>query len=233
MKKYKILILGGLGLIFFELIFSGCEKTNYLIDGGVHNPKVEMTTYDYLKTNPVFDTLVMLIDKAGLKETINGDVTFFAPTDFCVKNYVKAKRGDRLGIDPFSNWTFDSIPAQTLRDSLKMYIIKGKINRTDMTKDGKVYTTLLGGKDKFHVALIPVEDQYAKLVKTWPEYVFYTKIVGAGLDDPNSKIAPLPAELDIRYICQTSGIETNTGVLHVLKNTHTMFYFTQTHFIKL
>lgn len=231
MKKYNVFIFGGLGLIFFGLIFSGCKKDGYLIDGGVHNPKVEMTTYDYLKSKAVFDTLVILIDKAGLKETINGDVTFFAPTDFCIANYINAKRGDRLGIDPFSNWTFDSIPAQTLRDSLKLYIIPGKINRRDMTKEGEIYSTLLG--DKFQVALIPVDDQYAKLVKTWPQYVFYTKIVGAGLDDPDSKIPPLPAELDIRYICQTSGIETNTGVLHVLKNSHTLFYFIQHHFIKL
>ena len=231
MRKYITLIFGGLGLIFFGLIFSGCDKTGYLNDGGVHNPKVEMTTYDYLKTKSVFDTLVILIDKAGLKETINGDVTFFAPTDFSIANYVKAKKGDMLGIDPFSTpFKLEDIPVQTLRDTLKMYIISGKINRDVMTEEGKIYTTLLG--NKVQVALIPVQDQYAQLVKTWPKYVFFTKIVGAGLDDPNSGSTLPASELDVRNVCQTSGIITNTGVLHVLQNSHTMFYFVQTHFIK-
>jgi hypothetical protein len=222
MKKYLILLTGALAFVFF-----GCEKKGYLIDGGLHNPKVDMTTYDYLKTNRVFDTLVILIDKAGLKETINGDVTFFAPTDFSVVNYVTAKRGDMLGIDPFSNFKLESIPVATLRDTLKMYIIPGKINRSDMTKDGKIYTTLMG--NKVHVALIPVQDaNYSGIVKTWPEYVYFTKIVGAGLDVPGT--VPPAAELDVRNVCQTSGIITNNGILHVLENSHTMFYFVQTHF---
>lgn len=227
MKKFIIPLLGAIAFIFF-----GCEKNGYLTDGGVHNPKVEMTTYDFLKTNPLFDTLVVLIDKAGLKDTINGDVTFFAPTDYSIANYVKAKRGDMLGIDPFSDFKLEDIPLQTLRDTLKMYIFPGKINRTDMTELGKIYTSKL--KTKSHIALVPTKDQYTEgLVKTLPEYVFFTKIIGAGLDDPNSASVPPLTELDIREVCQTSGIITNTGVLHVLRNQHTMFYFVQTHFIKL
>ena len=223
MKKYIMFILGGIGFILFGLTFSGCKKNEYLIDGGVHNPKVDMTTYDYLKRNPLFDTLIVLIDKAGLKNEINGDVTFFAPTDYDIKNYVKAKRGDMLGIDPFSNFKLEDIPVKTLQDSLRMYIIKGKVNRTDMTKAGKIYSTLLG--NQVHIALIPVKDQYTELVKTWPEYVFFTKIVGVGLDDPNSTVIPPKTEIDVRNVCQTSGIITNTGILHVLENSHTMFYF--------
>lgn len=221
MRKNTILLIGVLAFIFF-----GCEKKGYLIDGGVHNPNVDMTTYDYLKTNRVFDTLVILIDKAGLKETINGDVTFFAPTDFSIVNYVTAKRGDMLGINPFSNFRLDSIPKATLRDTLKMYIIPGKINRSDMTKEGKIYTTLMG--NKVHIALVPVQDAYVNIVTTWPQYVFFTKVVGAGLDVPGT--IPPPSELDIRNVCQTSGIITNTGILHVIENSHTMFYFVQTHF---
>lgn len=221
MKKYIILLAGIAGLFFF-----GCQSKDYLIDGGVHNPKVNMTTYDYLKTNAIFDTLVILIDKAGLKETINGDVTFFAPTDFSIVKFVKAKSGDMRGINPFSNFTFADFQVSTLRDSLKMYMVPGKINRSDMVATGKVYTTLMG--NQVSVALIPTQDQYAAIVKTWPSYVYFTKIVGAGLDVPGT--IPPPAELDIRNLCQTSGIETTNGVLHVLENTHTMFYFVQTHF---
>jgi len=221
MKKYTIILIGAFAFIFF-----GCEKQGYLIDGGLHNPKVEMTTYDYLKTKSVFDTLVLLIDKAGLRETINGDVTFFAPTDFAVTNYVNTKKADVLAVNPFSNFTLDDIPVSTLRDSLKMYIVPGKINRDDMTAEGKTYTTLMG--NRVHIALVPVQDAYTNIVKTWPQYVFFTKIVGAGLDVPGT--VPPAAELDIKNVCQTSGIITNTGILHVIENSHTMFYFVQTNF---
>jgi len=50
-----------------------------------------MTTYDWMKSNKygVFDTVLMLIDKAGVKDKINAQgVTFFAPTDYDVYNYV-------------------------------------------------------------------------------------------------------------------------------------------------
>ncbi len=47
------------------------QKGRLLHRGSLHNPKFEGTTYDYLKTNPLFDTLVLLIDKTGLKEEIN------------------------------------------------------------------------------------------------------------------------------------------------------------------
>jgi len=221
MKKYTILIIGAFAIIFF-----GCERKDYLIDGGIHNPKVDMTTYDYLKTKRVLDTLLLLIDKAGLKETINGDVTFFAPTDFSVVNYVATKKADIQAINPFSNFTLESIPAETLRDSLKMYMIPGKINRDDMTAEGKTYTTLMG--NKVHIALVPVQDAYTNIVTTWPQYVFFTKINGAGLDVPGT--VPPAAELDVKNVCQTSGIITNTGILHVIENSHTMFYFVQTHF---
>ncbi|MEG3658435.1 fasciclin domain-containing protein [Arenibacter palladensis] len=223
MRKY-ILTLG-----LVAAIFIGCEKQDYLIDGGVHDTKVDMTTYEYLQTNAVFDTLLLLIDRAGLKETINGDVTFFPPTDFSIKDYVTKRRGDTIAQNPFTDFTLEDIPVETLRDSLQMYIIPGKVNRDDLTEDQQVHETLLG--TQVGVALIPVDDIYSTIVSTWPEYVFFTNIIGAGLDVPGT--VPPEEELDIRNVCQTSGIETNTGVIHVLENSHTMFYYVQTHFSEL
>jgi len=224
MKKYIFLI------VIAASVFVGCsEQEGYLVDGGVHNPKVDMTTYEYLQTNAVFDTLVLLIDRAGLKETINGDVTFFPPTDFSIKNYLTKKGSDTLALDPFVEWTMEDIPVQTLRDSLKMYIVPGKINRTELTADTQVYQSLLG--NDVGIAEIPVDDIYAGIVSTWPEYIYYTYIVGNGLDEPGT--IPADEEIDKRNVCQTSGIETNTGVIHVLENSHTMFYFVQTHFPEL
>lgn len=224
MKKYIFFIL-----VVAAAILVGCQSDDYLIDGGIHNPKVNMTTYEYLQTNPVFDTLLILIDKAGLKETINGNVTFFAPNDYVIKRYLTAKRGDVVAQDPFSDFTLEDIPVQDIRDSLKMYIIPGKVNRDVMTKAGTVYTSLMG--NRVAVSLIPVDDEYADIIGVWPEYVFFTTVVGQGLDKPGEIVSE--QELDKRDRCQTSGIETNTGIIHVLENSHTMWYFVQTHFIEL
>ncbi|MHA7941604.1 fasciclin domain-containing protein [Formosa sp. 3Alg 14/1] len=222
MKKYILLIF------IVAVGFVGCEQSDYLIDGGVHDPHVDMTTYEYLQTNPVFDTLVLLIDRAGLQDEINGDVTFFPPTDFSIKNYLDKKGQDTLAQDPFVEWSMEDIPVETLRDSLKMYIVPGKINRTDMVEDTQVYQTLLG--NDVGVALIAVDDTYTNQVSTWPEYVYYTFIRGAGLDASGS--IPSDEELDVIERAQTSGIQTNTGVIHVLENSHTMFYFIQNHFVE-
>ncbi len=216
-------------LAVFAVLIGGCEVDDYAIDGGVHDTKVDMTTYEYLQTNSVFDTLLILIDKAGLKETINGDVTFFAPTDFTIQRYITSKRADIIAQDPFSDFTLDDIPVDDIRDSLQMYIIPGKVNREDMTEEGTVYTSLMG--NPVAVSLVAVDDEYADIVGAWPEYVYFTTIVGEGLDEPGEIVGE--DELDKTNRCQTSGIETNTGVIHVLENSHTMWYFVQTHFSEL
>lgn len=223
MKKYIIPIL-----VIIAALISGCND-GYLDDGGVHDPYYDMTTYEFLQTNPIFDTLVYLIDKAGLKETINGDVTFFAPTDYSIKDYVKTKRADIIAQFPFEDFTLDDIPVQDIRDSLLMYLIPGKINRDDMSEDGKIYTTLMGNKVAVH--LTPLQDEYADLMTVWPEYVYFTTIVGEGLDAPDEAVPE--EEVDKRNRIQTSGIETNTGAIHVIENSHTLWYFVQTHFEEL
>jgi hypothetical protein len=65
-----------------------CNQDDYLIDGGIASPYINKSTYDYLASNSLFDTLVIAIDKAGLKEEVNGEVTLFAVTNFTFKNYV-------------------------------------------------------------------------------------------------------------------------------------------------
>ena len=70
-------------------IILGCKKKNYFIGGTLHNSVVNMNTYDYLKSNKVFDTLIILIDKGGLKEKINkSGSSFFAPTNYSIKKYL-------------------------------------------------------------------------------------------------------------------------------------------------
>src|SRR6218665_3132568 len=82
---FILILLTGIG-------FMSYSKDKYKNDGGPSNPKVNMTTYDYLKSNRLFDSLVKVIDRAGLKDIVNGDVTLFASTNYSVTDYVSYKR---------------------------------------------------------------------------------------------------------------------------------------------
>src|SRR4029079_19121764 len=76
----------------FSLV--ACKK-NYTIGGSKFNAQVNVSTYDYLKTSKLFDTLVIMLDKAGLKDEVNQAGTFFAVTNFSIRSFVK-DRGDSV-----------------------------------------------------------------------------------------------------------------------------------------
>jgi len=70
-------------LLILSFALPACKK-----DGGYHdssdaNKKVPLNTYDYLKSRPgVFDSLVAVVDKLGLKETLmDSSITLFAVTN--------------------------------------------------------------------------------------------------------------------------------------------------------
>lgn len=191
-----------------------CKKGDYFIDGGLHNAEVDMSTYDYLKTNKLFDTLVLAIDRAGIKDRINGNITFFAPTNYAIRNYVNVRLARLKKKDPYAVFTFDDLNAQELKDSLGMYIIDRKINRSDMNAAGTVLQIM--GLSMV-VSLEEVNEYTDYGVK--PKYVFFTRVMGSRRD-LLTDTGLSPAEQDIKVKCQTSGIITTGGILHVLENVH-------------
>src|SRR5882672_7759877 len=86
MKTFKLFLVAA--VICYSL--NACKKS-YTIGGSTFKAQVNMTTYDYLKTNHLFDTLVIMIDKAGLKDELNQAGTFFAVTNYTIRNYVDAR----------------------------------------------------------------------------------------------------------------------------------------------
>ena len=112
MKKYLIYLFA-----IVCILVTSCKKDKHLTGGSTHNPKVNLSTYDYLKTNPLFDTLVQLIDRAGLKEEVNSAVTFFAPTDYSIRDLV-LRRTDTIQIrnnNENLKYTIDSFPLSILK----------------------------------------------------------------------------------------------------------------------
>ncbi len=211
----KLLIIVSLAVA----VFSACNN-DYLIDGGVANPNVNLTTYDFLKTNPIFDTVVMLIDKAGLKDKVNGAVTFMAPTDFAVQNYVNDILSDMRVTDPNAKFTVDDIPIDTLMQ-LQAYMITELLPREKLTQNGKEYSAVNGEKRK--ISLEP-RDEYSEYLSEKPLYVFFYKKKGTRWDDYAEENLDTD-ERDISVLVRTSGIVTNNGLVHVLQGNHVLFFY--------
>jgi len=218
-KKIDILFL-----LILVVFFASCKKSN-VDDGGTSNPNVNKTTYDFLKSDTLFSDLVHLIDRAGLKDAVNGNITFFATTNYGVGEYLKAmkqRRAAELG-DENITYTLDSIPLSNL-DSLKTYMFEGKINRDQMSVQGKLYNSLFGP--------IPNVQYLIKLTRTFiynayvdhVDYVTYYRVYGTRDDlELDPKTIP-PDQVDAGSTCQTSGIVTKTGIVHVLDGFHRLLF---------
>ena len=225
MKK----IFGFYSLLFLLTLFLFSCKKDYVKDGGTSNPNVNMTTFDFLKSKPQFSSLVRLIERTGLKDAINGNVTFFATTNYGVDEYLKLmkeKRALELN-DENITYTLDSIPLWRL-DSLKTYIFDSKINRDQMTVKGKYFPTQFGTipNVQFRLNLARYYD-YSSYVD-YVDYVVYSKVTGTlDSDEPDPTKIP-PDQVDKSVFCQTSGIVTTNGIVHVLDGFHRLFFNDET-----
>ena len=217
--------------IFIGLIvFASCKKDNYIKGGTLHNAKVNTTTYDYLKNNPagLWDTLLLLVDKANLKDKINQTgVTFFAPTDYAINNYLAKRELQERNIDPFRKWTIDSLIKYEMAkftDSLNVYIVNGSYSYNNLTNNGTLVQTQKAGTE----CVISYEQTFSSLygynpnVSTIPQLVWYTLVLQPIM--PPIVAPDIDADHGRRVRVQTSGVETTTGIVHVLNNDHTLFF---------
>lgn len=213
--------------ILLLLIFaSSCKKEDYKNDGGKSDPHVNKTTYDFLKEHGSFDSLVRIIDHAGIKDIINSKVTLFVTSDYGIREYVSAKKQEKIVEIGDENISFSitDIPKSELRDSMMIYVYDGLINRENLSTENKFFTSKFGAipNVRFNIKLRRTRD-----FSTYLEYVDYlnftkvNKTVDA--DEPDYNAIP-EADLDRSFDCQTSGIITTTGIVHVLDNNHRLMF---------
>ena len=191
------------------IIFSACKKDDYLKGGTIRSNKVNMTTYDFLKSNSagLFDTLLLLVDKAGVKDKINQQgISFFAPTDYAINAYLQLRVAQEQNINPLRKWTIDSLIKYELpkfTDSINVYMVNKLLTYDNLTETGSTYATLKPGAD-CKVSYEETRDPelgYNPNVSTIPRIVYFTC-------------------KNLKTRVQTSGIETTTGMLHILANPH-------------
>lgn len=212
-----------------NIMLASCKK-NYIIGGKLESTTTNLTTYDYLKNNrfKMFDTLLMLVDKAGLKDVINQKgITFYAPTDFSINRYLQKKTLAAQKIDPFAQYTIDTLikyDLPTFADSIKTYIISKTITYASLTSTGVVLSTAKSDA-RVVVSYEQTTDPnlgYNPAVNTIPQVEYYSLVIGP-LPSPVVS-ADLDPSVAIRVLCQTSGLTTATGQLNVLSNSHTLYF---------
>lgn len=210
MKKTVLILIALLSLY-------SCSNDDYLVDGGVANQNVGMSTYDFLKSNKQLDTLAILIQKAKMIEVVNAkSTTLFAANNLSIKNYVNAILTQKRKLDPLATFTINDIPEADLKVMLGNYIFDESLDRSKLVKQGKVYATHSG--EERLLSLEPVE-QYTGQLDSFPEYVYYTFKVGADWD-PTDAISSDVKEADKKTVVRTSNLLSTNGVIHVLQGNH-------------
>ncbi|WP_212003404.1 fasciclin domain-containing protein [Chitinophaga sp. HK235] len=228
MKKIRSYILF---CCIILVAFQSCKK-DHIIGGSLHSAKFNGTTYEYLHTNRLFDTLILLIDKTGLKDEVNANnTTFFAPTNYCIYNYVKKVVQARLQLQTGNEnlvFNFDQLDFPSLKDSLRAYIFPGNIIRDSLNKNGTLYTAKDGEQRLITLEEDPSNTYVNAGFTDRPKYIYITKIFGTRDPvDPDSLAALPESQRDVKDIIQSSGIITNNGVVHVIGNSHNFTFAKQ------
>lgn len=195
----------GIIIIAAGVFLTACKKDDYIVGGGTHNAKVDMTTLDYLRKNPLFDTLCLLIDKAGIQNVVNeSGISFFAPTDYYIQKLLDKRHKDVQAMDARKSYTVDTLikyHLQGFRDSIRIHIVKRSLPYSALKEERQAMPTTFPGIDA-EISYREVKSEqlgYNPATGIYPRIVYYR--IGS-----------------METYCQTSGIITNTGMLFVLQN---------------
>ncbi|MDR1414938.1 MAG: hypothetical protein LBI96_03920 [Odoribacteraceae bacterium] len=229
-------------VIIAVIAFTCCTSCiqDYLNDGGVHDPNVNMTPYDFLASHAYhsFDTIVQIIDYYGLKDEMNEAATVFIPTDFSVRALLDRRTANLRSTynDEGLEYSLDSLKLKMTADSVRIYFFHDKIELAtaplvpteylSFSGDGSGYAVYRAESTNSADWTLPSRIVTMSLM-TKPYFLYMRKIVGQGID-PVGGSTPVPVdEQDITARCQTTGIIcTPTGtVLHVLENGHAFSAF--------
>ena len=124
-------------------------------------------------------------------------------------------------------YTFESLDLPSLRDTLRTYMFADRITRDNISTIGEWRHSKEG--DPRLIQLIPTTDYTNQSVFTTdPKYIYLTKIIakpGFPVPTDSTQLGSVDPSQLLQTLCQTTGILTTTGVLHVLSNYHTFDYY--------
>ncbi|MDR6568357.1 fasciclin domain-containing protein [Chitinophaga ginsengisegetis] len=213
------LLLGSL------LILAACKKDNYLVDEGNTNLERirKMPSYDFLKESKVLDTVVMLIDRAGMKDEINGDITFFSPTNSGVANFLaqQTRALQRKYNNENIKFTLDSLTTDSIKFYLRRHIFKGVIDKKAMSYTKKSFTNINSEGNYF----LLLEKYYIDVsgIRSTTNRIQIRRVFG--LADEDVPDGTENREPDFYAYVQTSEVRTATGMVHVLEANANMGFY--------
>lgn len=197
-------------LVLFTSGLMGCQE-EYFFDGGLSEGKLNMSTYDYLASNPrYFDTLVWVIDQYNLKDQINAEnSTLFAPQDDAFSLFF-----DKLEVAGF----LDPVPKSleelplAIKDTLgllvKKYMVPEVIMREDIPVEGKVDAVNGNGEA---VSVFYLSNPRGGIAGFGSKDVIYS----APVVIPNSNGELVEQE---RFtVMSTTDLESTNGAVHVIR----------------
>ncbi len=211
MKSRNVKHILYLSLLSLALAVHGCKKDDYLDDGGVHTAITPLSNYDYLAAQKYhdFDTVLMIIDHFGLKDSVNEAGTFFAPTNYNIKRLLQARQIGTL--DSFYTLASSKLITQYMFSDTSITLD----NATPTVKTYDNWADTIAGVKK-------IAETYGAVTSVFTYYTLqYVKINGYLDGTPG---APAQDPLDAILDCQTTGIRTSAGntTLHVLSNTSSL-----------
>lgn len=201
--------IAGIVIVLFALAMASCKKDSYLNDGGLNSTTTSLSTYDYLKNNPQFDTMALLIDHFNLKDSVNKAKSLFAFTDYNIAKFMRDTRYTTL------KTLYDSVSSKMLTQ----YMFGESITLENATTNAVQHINWAGAKAPVAISKKQGTD-YVYLTSSAPAFNYYSleyiKINGVLDGSPG---AP-SSDLDDTYIvCQSSGLNTSSGTtVHVLVN---------------
>ncbi|MEO5942344.1 MAG: hypothetical protein ABIP30_15480 [Ferruginibacter sp.] len=223
--------------IFTLLIVSSCKKNDYITGGVPENVNMykNTSTYDVLAKNALYDTLIKVINAAGIKDKINAQgSTFFAPSDYSIYNYLATRtyvlqntvnQNAQFGLDSLLYYVSNNINGT--RDSLSLYLIPQLLTYNILTQTGAYYNTGLAG-DKVIVSYELTKDPnqgYNPVVSGYPRLVYFTQMwypYDLSDDNPAGKV---PLNIGVHTLVTSSGLQTQNGIIHSLTNSHVLFFY--------
>lgn len=230
MKKFSLFIFVPM------LLLTACSKNkNYIIGGKANQTnKVNLTTFDFLKSFDVTSETARLFERANMVSEINGNITLIAPSNYAVNRYLRRRNNQALRLDPNAKtMTVEDIPLDDLQQ-LKMYIVDGKFLSSDIPEEGIVLPTHEPGDTvRLYTAKSNTEPgaawdgsgipglgyQYSNFMQTQPIKVYVQFKRGDNWEfDPNERVSlgyDNP-ECDQVYEMYLSDVLTTTGVVHVI-----------------
>ena len=242
----KIFLVNLAAVFALALVFTACKK-DYITGGTIENVNTykNTTTYDVLNSNPLYDTLVQLIDAAGIKDKINEQgTTFFAPSNVSILDYLifrteyvqyNINQDSTFGLDSLKYYLQNNINGT--KDSMLMYLVHTPLPYSALTNTGGVYPTELPG-DTVLVSYEFTASQYngyynsngnvsatTPVVSTQPQVVYFTQLwYHYDLSDANPA-GSVPLNIGVHDLVRTSGILTQNGVLNELDNANPLFFY--------